>query len=97
MSIRRGKAASPEGLMQGQDVVVLKCCPDCGGRGWYLINPFATGGSNGAGGIGNLTQCLTCLDSKAYWDQHGRLPPEIIAELTAEVLAEIETTGGGSD
>jgi len=40
-------------------------CPDCNGRGWFLIRPFMTGGSNGAGGIGNMRQCETCAKEYA--------------------------------
>jgi len=79
--IRRGRADKPVGLNWNDNVVQMNGCPDCKGRGWFLINPFATGGGNGFGGIGNLTQCLTCLDCKAYWDEHGVLPPEVVAEM----------------
>lgn len=76
MTIRRGRPTDPKPITG--DVVRMQGCPDCCGRGYFLINPFATGGSNGAGGAGNVTQCLTCLDCKAYWDIHGELPPEIV-------------------
>ncbi len=85
MAIRRGRPEKPVGFHHDGNLVRLNGCPDCHGRGWFLINPFATGGSNGFGGIGNLCQCLTCLDSKAYWDQHGELPPEIRHLLPAEI------------
>lgn len=72
-----GRPANPQPLDRNSTVVRLQGCPDCKGRGWFLINPFATGGSNGAGGIGNMCQCETCLSAKQYWDQHGALPPEL--------------------
>lgn len=64
-------------------IVKLKGCPDCDGRGYFLINPFATGGSNGAGGIRNCGQCQTCLNAKEYWDRYGQLPPELVSEMEA--------------
>jgi hypothetical protein len=80
--VRRGAADSPPG--DYEDVVRLKDCPTCNGRGWFLHNPFATGGGNGVGGLRNTRQCLTCLDCKAYWDKHGELPPEIAAEIESK-------------
>ena len=47
-------------------------CPACDGRGWFLINPFATGGGNGCGGDSNIKQCGTCL--QAY--NHAEKDPE---------------------
>lgn len=76
-TIRRGRAVNPEPMEDGKEYARLPICPDCDGRGWFLINPFATGGTNGAGGIGNLTPCLTCLDSHAFWEEFRVLPPEI--------------------
>lgn len=58
-------------------------CPCCDGRGWFLFNPFATGGSNGAGGFRNLRQCLTCADAEAFWNKHGRVPFEALALIRA--------------
>lgn len=51
---------------EGDNVVRWRDCPDCEGRGWFLINAFKTGGSNGAGGLQNMTQCKTCR--AAYHD-----------------------------
>jgi hypothetical protein len=85
MAIRRGRPDKPVGLTYDDQIVRLNGCPDCQGRGWFLINPFATGGGNGCGGIANLCQCLTCLDSKSYWDAHGELPPEIRPLLPPEI------------
>lgn len=73
------------------DIVKMKGCPDCNGRGYFLINPFATGGTNGCGGIGNCCQCQTCLNAKAYWDKHGHLPPELVAEMQAKARKDEET------
>lgn len=81
--IRRGRGEDPKPLKHSDTVVRMDGCPDCSGRGWFLINPFATGGPNGMGGIGNQMQCLTCLDCKTYYDQHGKLPPEIAKEMEA--------------
>jgi len=79
--VLRGRPASPVGLDHGDDVVRLKGCPDCSGRGYYLIQPFATGGSNGAGGLRNMCQCQTCADSKAYYIEFGELPPSVVADM----------------
>ena len=65
-------------LTEDVAVVALRTCPACAGRGWFLINPFATGGSNGAGGLSNMTQCEQCLRSYEYYQQHGVLPSEDI-------------------
>ena len=52
-----------ECLDWGDEIISWADCPDCKGRGYFLIRPFATGGSNGAGGIHNMTQCKTCRDA----------------------------------
>lgn len=53
-----------DGGFKDDDVVVKwKNCPDCNGRGWFLIRPFATGGGNGVGGIQNCRQCETCKNA----------------------------------
>ena len=77
---RRGRAAKPTPLTPNDSIFFLKSCPDCNGRGWFLINPFATGGTDGAGGLGNKTQCLTCADAYAFFNAHGCLPPELESE-----------------
>ncbi len=74
--VRRGRAEPPVPLDHNSLVVRLKGCPDCDGRGYFLINPFAMS-DGGFGGIANKTQCLTCLDAQAYWNEHRRLPQEI--------------------
>ena len=79
--VLRGRPTNPVAIEYGQDVPRLRGCPDCSGRGYYLINPFLTGGSNGAGGLRNMCQCQTCADSKAYWDEFGELPPSVVAEM----------------
>lgn len=73
----RGRGENPQPLSGDEALVRLKTCPSCEGRGWFLINPFATGGNNGVGGIGNLTQCLTCVDVHDYFVKHGKLPEGI--------------------
>lgn len=59
--------------LEGKDVIRWKDCPDCKGRGWFLIRPFETGGG-GAGGPRNMTQCQLCKATHAFYMQHGRLP-----------------------
>lgn len=76
--IRRGRATVPIPFEHDTNVIRMEGCPDCNGRGWFLINPFATGGSNGAGGYRNMCQCLTCLDCQSYWNEHGTLPEGIM-------------------
>lgn len=46
----------------GDVVVKWKDCPHCGGRGWFLVDPFK------ASGAGNMAQCQTC---KSAHDQLG--------------------------
>lgn len=87
LPIRRGKGDPPEPLSWGSKIVKMTGCPDCGGRGYFLINPFATGGGDGVGGPGNRTQCLTCLDSEAYFKKHGELPVEIAEPVQAAMQA----------
>lgn len=77
---RRGKADEPKPFEPTDTVFKFKNCPDCDGRGWFLINPFATGGRDGSGGLGNKTQCLTCADAYAFFNAHGCLPPELESE-----------------
>ncbi len=72
-----GRGADPKPLTTDSKVIALATCPDCNGRGWFLINPFSVGGSNGAGGIANMTQCLTCKSAEEYFKEHGELPPGI--------------------
>lgn len=76
----RGRPANPVGLNPNDIIVTLRGCPDCDGRGWYLINPFATRPSP-AGGISNMCQCLTCLSAKEFWDKHGCLPETLVKEM----------------
>jgi hypothetical protein len=74
--IRRGRGEPAVPLRRDSTIVRLPSCPDCQGRGWFLINPFEFRPAP-AGGIGNMTQCLTCLDAHAYWQEHGHLPAEL--------------------
>jgi hypothetical protein len=59
--------AEPRGFQPSDKVLRWRDCPDCGGRGWFLINPFATGGGDGVGGLDNMRQCATC---KAAYERH---------------------------
>lgn len=58
----------PRPIDPGDQVVKWEDCPCCGGRGWFLINPFKTGGAGGAGGLNNMTRCQTCLDAHKQWE-----------------------------
>lgn len=60
------------------EVVRFRHCPQCDGRGYFLINPFATS-CGGFGGIANIAQCLTCLETKRYFNEHGVLPEPFAA------------------
>lgn len=76
--IRRGPLNRSDKRLDAEtQVVSMKGCPDCQGRGWFLINPFATGGANGAGGYRNKRQCLCCLDCEKYFQEHGTLPDDL--------------------
>lgn len=57
-----------------KDCVQWKNCPTCTGRGWFLINPFATGGANGAGGLGNMRQCKHCEFALKFYEEHDKEP-----------------------
>jgi len=70
-------------------VVKLRGCPDCGGRGWFLINPFRVS-SGGAGGLYNVTQCKTCLRSKRHFDETGTLPEDVVARMKIDELEDEE-------
>jgi hypothetical protein len=76
-------------MQYGESYPKMANCPDCDGRGWFLINPFATGGSNGAGGIGNMSPCETCRRSEEYWRQHKCLPPDVVESIIARQVAAI--------
>lgn len=73
-----GRGENPIPLKHDSVIVSISTCPDCDGRGWFLINPFATGGHDGCGGIGNHCQCQTCADAERYWKEHGRLPDGLV-------------------
>ena len=73
----RGMGNPPIPMTTQQEYICLKNCPSCDGRGWFLINPFATIPPP-CGGIHNKTACLTCIDAHAYWKAHGELPPELV-------------------
>jgi hypothetical protein len=75
--VMRGRSDNPVPLNIDDEVVRISTCPSCEGRGWFLINPFATGGQDGAGGLSNKCQCLTCVDAYAYFMEHRRLPEGI--------------------
>lgn len=74
LKAKDARAASPKGLEPNQDVIRWKDCPACKGRGWFLINPFAVGGSNFCGGISNMCQCQVCLEAHDHWKITGELP-----------------------
>lgn len=76
-----GRADIPIALTADDEIVSHPKCPDCKGRGWFLINPFATGGGNGLGGVHNLTQCLTCRAAHDHWQTHGTLPPDFESRI----------------
>lgn len=73
----RPMAKEPRGLDPGGEVIRMAGCPDCNGRGWFLIHPFKTGGSGGCGGLTNTTQCPTCRAGHDHYRLHGRLPQDI--------------------
>jgi hypothetical protein len=64
----------PQSIADAGSWVRWADCPDCKGRGWFLINPFATGGGGGAGGAGNARQCQKCKTTHEYFQSHGKLP-----------------------
>jgi len=69
-----------EPLKRGDQVTRWPECTGCKGRGWFLIDPFKTGGGNGAGGIENLRQCQRCKKAHEYYAEHGEIPSKEIAE-----------------
>jgi hypothetical protein len=52
------------------DIIKLKGCPDCGGRGWFCDNPFIEHGKT-------YKQCPTCLAAFIHHGKHGTLPEDI--------------------
>lgn len=76
---------NPKGFSNGDEVIRMKDCPDCIGRGWFLIRPFLSGGSNGHCGIENSMQCPTCEEAYLYFNKHGELPPDIDEALKRRV------------
>lgn len=79
--------AEKRGFKPGDEVIRLNGCPDCLGRGYFLIQPFLTGGGNGIGGIGNTTQCPTCKSAHDYYQHHGKLPDDIAAAMESKAAA----------
>lgn len=76
--------------MNGDEKIVrLPGCPDCQGRGWFLINPFATYPWP-AGGWQNHRQCDTCLQAEAHWQATGTLPAALFERLAPEWAAKYE-------
>jgi hypothetical protein len=81
----RGKPENPTPFKNTDDVIRMHDCPDCKGRGWFLINPFETSPWP-SGGYENCCQCQTCVSAKAYWDQHGFLPEELAREMKSNMV-----------
>lgn len=79
LSIKDARPSNPKGFENHENVIRWKDCPACEGRGWFLINPFATGGSNFCGGISNMCQCQMCLKAHEYWKETGELPDVVDA------------------
>lgn len=72
-------------------VVRLKGCPDCFGRGYFLIEPFKQGG-----GAGNMTQCPTCLSASEHFDKNGYIPADI-ASAQHQNMKSIKCSAARSD
>lgn len=77
----RPMANPPKPFAYGENVVSFEYCPDCNGRGWFLIQPFMTGGGDGSGGYRNKTQCPTCKSASNHYEQFGCLPKDIEAAI----------------
>ena len=60
-----------------QEYIALKICPDCNGRGWLIDKPFAQYNKR-------TFQCKTCVNAKAYFDEHGKLPEELIKRIESK-------------
>lgn len=61
--------------VSNDEVVRMKGCPDCEGRGWFCLNPFAPYNKK-------YKQCPTCIDAKRHYEKHGVLPEDIEKALT---------------
>ncbi len=91
------KGHNPEPFEHNTEVTRFLGCPDCGGRGWFLIEPFRTGGS-GAGGYSNMCKCLNCERVKAHVDKYGVMPKELsMAQAPAAVAGAEAATKSGTD
>lgn len=77
--------AVKKGFELGDEVLKLKGCPDCNGRGYFTIQPFLTGGNNLCGGMRNATQCPTCKSAHDYFEKNGKLPDDIAAAMENKV------------
>lgn len=78
----RGPGFPPDPRPLYGDVVVFKACPDCGGKGYFVIHPFHPGSCEAAHGPGNMTQCLTCVRAKSHYDRHGVPPTDLLDAVT---------------
>ena len=56
-------------IRPGSDDIIIKWkdCPICKGLGWIVDNPFKEYNKE-------YFQCKTCLTTKQYFDEHGKLP-----------------------
>jgi hypothetical protein len=61
-------------------IIRMKGCPDCGGYGWLIENPFAQYNKK-------YIQCPTCLDAKRHHDEHGTIPADIAAAIVDQGAA----------
>lgn len=60
------------------EIVRMRGCPDCYGRGWFLKHPFAMYNQE-------YVQCPTCLSAKQHFDKYGTLPRDIAMAMTHNV------------
>lgn len=76
--------ARPIGPLGDPAYVKLKGCPDCDGRGWFVLRPFAETNRG-------VVQCPTCLAAKIHFDQFGELPADIQAAMVASAASKLTT------
>ena len=53
-----------------QLIVRWKDCPDCGGYGWFCVDPFAQYNKE-------YRQCATCKTTHSHYLEHGELPTSV--------------------
>ena len=73
----RFKNAIPIYAGMDQEYAKLKGCPECEGRGYFCLNPFAETNKK-------FVRCQTCVEAERYFKKHGELPEHIASKIKTQ-------------